>query len=219
MLYALARRLPHLVAVLFIVSVATFLLVDLTPGDPAAAILGDAAPAEEYAKVRTELGLDDPIHERYVRWLGDLVQGDLGRKLVPPIEDVSAQLTRRFPVTLEIAFLALLLSLAISVPLGMWSAFRAGAGFDRAAGGLTFGLISVPPFLGALILIFFFVFHTAFPRYLVLAGGLCWALWLGFTGVQRYREDPSDPARGRALATRTVVALALAGLTVYVTNK
>jgi len=146
-------RIGSTVLVLFLVSVATFALVGLLPGSPETEILGPNASAQDYERVRDELGLDDPVLTRYVDWLGDAVRGDFGRNLVPPVEDVSTKIARTLPVSLELAVLAILLSLAISIPAAMISAHRPGGRVDRLLSVSAFGLISVPTFLGGLLLI------------------------------------------------------------------
>lgn len=153
MLRLAARRALTVIPVLLLVSLGTFLLVDLGPGDPAAEILGENGTAADYARIRGELGLDKPVFERYVDWLGGVVRGDLGHNLVPPIEEVSTRLARAFPVNLELAVLALGMALVISVPLAMWSAYRAGRRADRWVSAATIAVISVPTFLAGLVLL------------------------------------------------------------------
>lgn len=159
MVRSVARILLRVVPVLILVSIGTAFLIDLVPGDPAVAVVGPEGTPEQYAAVRAELGVDRPAMVRYLDWLGGAVQGDLGRTFVPPIQDVGDLIAARLPVTLEIAVLATLLALAISIPVGSWSAYRFGRGFDRIATAAAFGLISVPSFLLALVLVFFAVFR------------------------------------------------------------
>jgi peptide/nickel transport system permease protein len=149
-------RLVLLVPVLFLVSVGTFVLVELVPGDPAQQVLGPNGTIQEYQRVRTELGLDEPITTRYVHWLGDAITGDLGRDLVPPSVPVSDRLQAAFPVNLELAGLALGMAVLVSIPLATWSAYRAGSRFERWTSATMFGVISVPSFLAGIILIVVF---------------------------------------------------------------
>ncbi len=97
--------------------------------------------------------------QRYFSWLGQVIQGNLGKNLVPPIENVSTRLARAFPINLELAVLALVMAFAISLPLAMWSAYRAGSRFDRFVSAATFGTISVPSFLAALLLVLVFAIN------------------------------------------------------------
>lgn len=146
------RRVLLVVPVLVIVSIATFAMVMAVPRDPAVAVVGPNASAEAYQQVRDELGLDEPVVQRYASWLGGALHGDLGRNLVPPVERVSTRLARAFPINLELAVLALAMALAISVPLAMISAYRPDGRADRAISFASFTMISVPSFLAAILL-------------------------------------------------------------------
>ena len=157
MLRLIGSKLLLLVPILFIVSLGTFLLVELVPGDPAEQVLGPNSTAADYYRVRTELGLDKPVVERYVSWLTDALHGDFGKNLVAPIENVSTRLARAFPVSIELALLASVFSLVLAIPVAMWSAYRPGSRFDRYASAGAFGLISVPSFVAGLVLILVFV--------------------------------------------------------------
>lgn len=159
-----ATKILLLVPVLLLVTIATFVLVDLGPGDPTAKLLGDSGSAQDYARIRAEIGLDEPAVMRYLNWLGAAVQGDLGRNLVPPIEDVSTRLSRALPVNLELALLAVVLALLIAIPLAVWSAHHAGGRVDRWIAVLSIGTISVPVFLmGLLLLLTFAIAIPVFP--------------------------------------------------------
>jgi peptide/nickel transport system permease protein len=163
-LRAIGTKLVLLIPVLFLVSLGTFFLVELVPGDPAIQVLGQNSTAEEYERIRVEMGLDQPLVNRYFDWLGDAVRGDLGRNLVPPVENVTTRLARAFPVNIQLAAMALVLSFAIALPLAMWSAYRAGGRFDRLVSASMFGLISVPSFLaGILLLLMFAINWRLFP--------------------------------------------------------
>ncbi|MFD4262529.1 ABC transporter permease [Streptomyces sp. NPDC058534] len=148
-----ALRLLELLGVLFIASIGVFSLVVLLPGDPAVDILGAGRAPSEYAALRTELGLDQPLVTRYLDWLGGALTGDLGRSVVPPQSDVTDRVLSALPVSFEIAALGLLIALLIAVPLAMWSAYREGSAADRIIGAGTFGVLSVPSFLAGLLLI------------------------------------------------------------------
>jgi peptide/nickel transport system permease protein len=149
-------RVLLVIPVLFLVSIGTFFLVALVPGSPEVEVLGPNASAQDYARVREELGFNEPIIQRYVHWLGNTLHGDLGDNLVPPIQRVSTMLLRALPVNVELAILALLMAFAIAIPAGLWSAYRPGGRFDRVASAGTFGVISVPSFLAGLLLILVF---------------------------------------------------------------
>jgi peptide/nickel transport system permease protein len=152
------------VPVLLLVSVATFFLVELVPGDPAIQVLGPNGTAEDYVRIRASMGLDKPVVERYLNWLGNAVHGDLGRSLVPPIEPVKTRVARGLPINLELATIAMLISFVVSMPLALWSAYRAGSRFDRLVSATMFGLISIPSFLaGILLLLIFAINWRMFP--------------------------------------------------------
>lgn len=151
------RRLGQLVAVLALVSFGVFLLVALLPGDPAAAILGPGRPAEDYAALRTELGLDDPLLTRYLDWLGGAVTGDLGRSIVPPQHDVLGRIGAALPISIQLAVMGLLIALVIAVPLALVSAYLEGSVVDRAIGAAVFAVLSVPSFVLGLLLIMLLV--------------------------------------------------------------
>jgi peptide/nickel transport system permease protein len=159
MLRTIGIKLLLVIPVLFIVSLGTFLLVELVPGDPAIQVLGPNSTAEEYERVREELGLNDPVLERYWDWLTNALQGDLGYNLVPPSTPVTERLANAFPINVELAILALLMSFAIAIPLAMWSAYRAGGRFDRTVSATMFGVISVPSFLAGIILLLVFAIN------------------------------------------------------------
>jgi len=153
----LLRRLGQLVAVLALVSFGVFLLVALLPGDPAAAILGPGHPPEDYAALRSELGLDQPVLQRYLEWLGNALTGDLGHSIVPPHAAVSDRIAAALPVSLELATLGLLIALVVAVPLALLSAYQEGGLADRVIGAVVFAVLSIPSFLLGLLLIMLFV--------------------------------------------------------------
>jgi peptide/nickel transport system permease protein len=165
-------RLVQLVPVLFLVSIATFLMLELVPGDPAAAIAGPNATPEQYQEIRDELGLDDPLVTRYLDWLGGVVTGDFGRSLLPPEQEVSEMIKARLPVTLEITLLGMFMALVIAIPVALLSASQPGAMADRATSAGAFAAIAIPGFLTALLLIYLFVFRSDVMRWVVLIVGL-----------------------------------------------
>ncbi|MDR7303840.1 ABC transporter permease [Haloactinomyces albus] len=153
MIRQLGVKLAELVGVLLIVSFGVFLLVAFLPGDPAVAILGKGHPPEAYAEVRAQLGLNQPVLERYLNWLGGVLTGDLGQSLVPPQSEVIDRVLAALPVSVELAVLGLLIAVVVSVPLAMWSAYHEGGRVDRLISAGMFGVLSVPSFLAGLLLI------------------------------------------------------------------
>lgn len=202
------RKVLRIIPILLLVSMATSLLLELVPGDPVVAVLGETATPERYAKVETELGLDKSVPERYGSWLGGVVQGDFGESLLPPVEDVSDMIATRLPVTLEIALLALLLSLAFAVPAGMWTAHRAGSPVDTVISGGAFAAISVPSFLSALILIFLAIFSRANLQLLIVVVGVGIAAVVALGARRRAKAGGWDRPDVLALVGAGILVLA-----------
>ncbi|UTT51032.1 ABC transporter permease [Rhodococcus gordoniae] len=158
-------KVIELVVVLFIVSLGTFALVSLIPGDPSVAVLGEGRAPEEYARVRAEMGLDDPFLTRYWGWLSGALQGDLGRSMVPPQGEVTESIGLALPVSFQLALMGLVIAIAVSIPLAMYSARHQGGWIDRMISAGTFGILSVPSFLAGLLLIMVMVNYLGwFPR-------------------------------------------------------
>src|SRR5215471_12537658 len=128
MLGFLARRLLYLVPVLLAVSLLTFLIASLLPGDLAYVILGDQATPEKVAALRHDMGLDQPLWWRYLGWLGHVLEGDLGRSFRTG-QTVLQAVAERLPVSIEMMLLAQLGALAIGVPLAIICAARSGGPF------------------------------------------------------------------------------------------
>ena len=153
----IASRLLRLVLTLLTVSFATFVMVNVLPGDAINALIPiDAQQDQEFVEqVREEWGLNDPMLVRYGRWLGDAVTGDLGDSIVTG-QPVTAEITHRLPITLEIMFVAVGLSLLLAVPLGVFSAYREGKRPDRVISGFAQLGLSMSVFVTGLILIYIF---------------------------------------------------------------
>jgi len=150
----MGRKLLHLIPILLIVTFATFALLNLLPGDVTLELLGSDATPSAIARVRAELHLDDPLAVRYMRWLGQALQGDLGHSFITG-EPVMAALARSLPVSIELMALSLLLSLSLAVPAGLLAAYRAGTFIDKLLSALAAMLLSAPSFMLGLLLMFF----------------------------------------------------------------
>ncbi|MGV8937309.1 MAG: ABC transporter permease [Allorhizobium sp.] len=155
MLTLISRRLGSLVLTLLAVSALIFFVMDVLPGDPAAIMLGTSASADTLAALRHELGLDQPLLVRYGQWLAGTLTGDLGKSYTYGVP-VAGLIAERLAVTLPLAGMAILLSIAIGLPLGVASASRRNSAFDYAAGLFSQLCIAVPGFWVALLLILFF---------------------------------------------------------------
>lgn len=155
MLPFVLKRLALTVPVLIGVTLLVFLMIHATPGDPVQLLLGQEY-SEEVAEIRRrQLGLDRPIIVQYARWLFRAVQGDLGRSLARP-DPVADAIAARLPTTMTLAGLSVLLSLVISLPLGVASAVFKGQFVDHASRVLSLIGLSVPVFwLGLILMVFF----------------------------------------------------------------
>jgi peptide/nickel transport system permease protein len=182
------RRLAYLLPVLLAVSLLTFLISSLLPGDLAYTILGDQATPEKLAALRAQMGLDLPIWQRFGLWLWDVVQGDLGRSFRTGETVVNAVLDR-LPVSLELMVLAELMGLAIGIPLAILCAVKSGSAIDRFLTGFAFGNLSLPSFLVAILLIYLFAVQLN---------------WLPATGWVPFGEDPLANLRSFVLPALTL---------------
>ncbi|MEX1008114.1 MAG: ABC transporter permease [Acidimicrobiia bacterium] len=191
MLALIVRRLVSLIPVLLIVSFVVFMLSELVPGDAATTLAGGAdATPERVAEVRTQLGLDRPVLERYGDWLRDAVQLDFGSSLLNQSgPTIAEEIAARLPVTFSIALAGLFVSVLIGIPLGILSGMRPGAPVDRASvTGTSIGL-AIPSFVVALFLI------TAF------ALDRDWFPALGYTP---FSEDPWEWLRSITLPALSI---------------
>ena len=153
----LARRVTLTIPVLLGVATLVFSLIHLIPGDPAQAMLGEAAPQADVAALRSQLGLDRPLLEQYADFLSGLIRGDLGTSLRTRTS-VTAQIVERLPATFELALAAMLVAMAFAVPLGIAAAAWRGTFIDHAAMAVAMAGMAIPNFwLGPLLAIVFAV--------------------------------------------------------------
>jgi len=191
-----AARLAQLVIVLIAVSAVSFLLLNRLPGNPIITLLGPAATPEAVAQLSRQLGLDKPAWLRYFIWMGNLLHGDLGSSYVNH-QSVGTALKQRLPVTLELLVLSQIIALAISLPLGVLSALRPNRFLDRLSSGAAFGLLSIPAFILAELLVYLFAVHyNMFPA----------------TGYVHLTDDPLGNLRSLTLPS---VTLGLGSMAVY----
>jgi peptide/nickel transport system permease protein len=149
------RRLLATIPLLFLVSLVVFSFVHVLPGDPAILFLGEEADPDTVARFRARLGFDRPLATQYLEWLGRALQGDLGRSLRTN-QPVTEAILQRLPVTLELLGAALLVSLAIAVPMGIVSAVKRNSGVDLASTVFALVGFSLPNFWLGLMLIYVF---------------------------------------------------------------
>jgi peptide/nickel transport system permease protein len=149
------KRLLTVVPVLIGVSMLVFGFIRLIPGDPAVTMLGERATPENTARLREQLGLNRPIHEQYLVFVGNALRGDLGTSVLRQ-EPVTREIIRRFPATIELSLGAILVALVIGVPAGIISAVRRNTWFDAGSMLVALTGVSMPIFWLALMLIFVF---------------------------------------------------------------
>lgn len=156
MLGYIGRRLVQTVFTLIGVTFLTFLLLTVVPADPAQVILGHGhATPEQIANVRQQLGLNLPIHERYLRYLGNLLQGDLGRSYEQKSQ-VTELIVSRLPATFTLVAGAIFFEILIGVSLGLIAATRRDRLLDRVIMVSSFALVSAPQFVVGILLLYVF---------------------------------------------------------------
>ncbi|MDT8439818.1 MAG: ABC transporter permease [Wenzhouxiangellaceae bacterium] len=151
------QRLLATIPVMAVVAIVVFSLLYLAPGDPAVVLAGEQATSEEIAYIRESLGLDDPYPVRLVRWIGDVLSGDLGTSVFSN-RPVTTLIAQRLEPTVALTLAALVIAVALAVPLGVLAAWQAGKRIDRIVMGLAVLGFSVPVFvLGYLLIMLFSV--------------------------------------------------------------
>lgn len=147
------KRLVLLLPVLVGVSILSFSLIHLAPGNAVVYMLGDQASPEAVAAIEERLRLDRPLHEQYLTWVGNILQGDFGTSFITDIE-IGKLLRQRAAVTFEIASLALILTLLVAIPLGVVAAVRQNRAPDHIARMVAVAGVSIPDFWSGILLIF-----------------------------------------------------------------
>lgn len=151
----LFQRLLLALVVIWGVSVAVFLIIQLVPGDPARVVLGVQANEENIAAMRERMGLNRPVLEQYVSWFTDVLQGDFGNSLITA-QSVSDQIASRLPATIQLAFMSLLVGLTVAFPLGIISALYPRSPIDVLASVISQVGVSIPDFwLGIMLILLF----------------------------------------------------------------
>ncbi len=155
MLDFIARRLIAIIPVLAVVAVFVFLMLRLTPGDPAAVIAGDNATSDQIAMIREKLGLTLPIWQQFAIWMGDILQGNFGESYFFK-KTVAELIAQRVEPTLALAVCTLVVALSAAIPLGVIAAYKQGSILDRFVMGLSVLGFSVPSFVIGYCLIYVF---------------------------------------------------------------
>ena len=152
MLGYLLRRVLAAIPVMGVVALFVFLLLRLTPGDPAAILAGDNATPEQLERIRISLGLHEPLYTQFFTWIGKLLQGDLGVSLISNVP-VMTMISRRIEPSISIALSTIVLAIVVAVPLGVVAAWKHGTWIDRFVMGLSVIGFSVPVFVIGYVLI------------------------------------------------------------------
>ncbi len=176
----LTRRFLQMVPVLVFVSLIIFALINLIPGDAARLFLGEEATPDALAALRHQLGLDQPIHVQYLRWVGGMLQGDFGHS-VKDNRPVLATLLQKLPVTAELTIAALIVAWTIAIPAGILAAWRQRTVSDYGASAAALVGLSVPNFWFGIMLIYLFAVKLH---------------WLPASGFVPIAEDPGRNLRG-----------------------
>lgn len=153
MLSFLGKRLLATLPVILVVAIAVFMIVRLTPGDPAAIIGGNSATNEDLDRIRAQLGLTQPLWTQFATWAGNVLQGDLGFSFFLN-KPVVALIGQRIEPTLSLAIGTLVLAVAIALPLGTLAAWRMGGWLDKAVMAFSVAGFSVPVFVIGYVLIY-----------------------------------------------------------------
>ena len=158
MLATLGRRLVTVIPTLIGVVIVTFLLTRVLPGDPAVYFAGPAATPQSIADIRKQLGLDKSLPEQFVRYVGDLVHGNLGNSLSTG-QPVVKEIKSRLPASAELTLFGLILSIAIAVPLGILAAVKQGSWIDHSCRIVATAGVSLPVFFTGLLLVYVFYYR------------------------------------------------------------
>ena len=191
MLNFLFRRVLSVMPVLMVVAIIVFMMLRMTPGDPAAVIAGDGASADDIYRVRTELGLDKALPVQFFAWLGQVLQGDLGYSFFYKME-VSQLIAQRLGPTLSVAGWTMVLTVLMAVPLGLLAAWRRGGWLDRSIMAASVAGLSIPVFVGGYVLIWLFSMQLG---------------WLPSQGYTPYAEGALSWLRSLALPCLTLAVL------------
>ena len=183
LLRLVVRRLIVAIPMVFVVSILIFSVTYLVPGDAAATIAGETASAEDIARIRDELGLDGLFFSQLGNWFSDLARGDLGTSLLDG-QEITTIIAERAPVTLSLAWMAMIIALLIGLPLGIVAATHINTWRDRVAVVFASIGMAIPNYWFGLILVIVFAVQLG---------------WLPATGYVPFRDDPVEWLRHIAL--------------------
>lgn len=201
MIPVIAARLLGAIPTLLLVSLITFTILHLIPGDPASVMAGLSATPQEVQQIRTDLGLDQPLPAQLLHWYGGLLHGDLGRSLLLG-QDVLGAVLQRLPVTLSLSLYGLALTLLVGVASGILAAVRHNTIVDQAAMMVAMLGISMPSFFFAPLIVLLFAVHLG---------------WLPSGGYVPFGADPLGWLRAATLPSISL-ALLQVGLLARITR-
>ncbi len=184
------NRLVQTIPILFLGTVIAFMVLRIIPGDPALVIAGEEATAEDLYAIREQLGLHDSWPEQYIRWLGDLVTGDLGYSFTSGLS-VTRLFSINIPPTLELGIAAYAFAILLGIPLGILGGVKPRSGWDWLLSGYTMVSVGVPSFVSGIILLWIFAAELG---------------WFPSHGRVSFLDDPVDSLYHLALP---VIALAM----------
>ncbi len=184
------NRLVQTIPILFLGTVIAFMVLRIIPGDPALVIAGEEATAEDLYTIREQLGLHDSWPEQYIRWLGDLVTGDLGYSFTSGLS-VTRLFSINIPPTLELGIAAYAFAILLGIPLGILGGVKPRSGWDWLLSGYTMVSVGVPSFVSGIILLWIFAAELG---------------WFPSHGRVSFLDDPVDSLYHLALP---VIALAM----------
>jgi peptide/nickel transport system permease protein len=188
------RRMLETIPVLVIVAVFVFIMLRITPADPAAILAGDSASAEQIEAIRRQLGLDQPMVSQFFIWAGNVLSGNLGESFFFK-KSVASLIGERIEPTLSLALFTMLIAVGIAVPMGVIAAHRQGSWIDRIIMGFSVIGFSIPVFVIGYILIYIFAI---------------WLNWLPVQGYQRISEGIGGWAQRLILPSVTLSVIYIA---------
>ena len=154
----IAKRLVALIVILFFISLGTFFLVHILPGDPTVTILGPNDNAQNRAILLHQLGLNQPLWDQYLIWIGHVLSGNLGQSYVTH-QTVASVIANAFPIDLELIIISQLIAFPIAIVLALFAARRPNKTFDKVATTTTFAGLALPPFIVAPLMVIVFSIH------------------------------------------------------------
>jgi peptide/nickel transport system permease protein len=177
------RRVVYLAFILVIVTFLVSAMLELMPGDPAYVILGENADPEQIEALHERLRLDEPVYQRYLSWLGNAVTGDLGSSIASQ-QPMTEVIRDRLPVSIQLIIGSQIIALLFAVPTAIYGAYRPGRLVDNVSSVFSFGLLSVPSFVLATVLLLVFAVQLG---------------WFPIAGYTSFTEDPVANMRSMLL--------------------